>query len=483
MIPFPSFEPDKALYNVGAGDTLLNVLPVADGWGPAPALATISDALGSECRGATYYVSAAGDVTVIAGTATDLYKLDTSTSPYSWLEDSKSSGVYNVPVGDFWSFTQFGDYLVAHTLGDDAQFIDVVSGTAFADLPGSPPRARYSWVAGDFLVFGYLSGEPQTVHWSGINDAEFWTIGERGCDKQALPDGGQIMGGVPSPYGATIVQRAKIRVMQSTGNAYVFSFSVANDAKGTLSPRSIASLGNNQFAYLSDQGFFIGAQAQPIGAERVDRWFFNTCEPQYLNDVRSAVDPYRKIVWWRFQTINGTARLLGYHWQLDRWCLSDQDFTAAVPLATPGLSWDALGGIYDTIDDIDVPFDSPLFNGGVPQMAAFTTGNKLAYFAGQNMAATLRTADVELTTGRRSFVNSAYVIGDLGANGTLTVAKSDFHGDSFDADSAVSPSARTARFSLRSAGRQHRFTLSIPAGTDWTTVSGIEVGMTAEGNQ
>jgi hypothetical protein len=441
MIPFPPFEPDKSPFNGGAGDNLKNCLPVADGWGPMPSLEVFTQALDAPCKGAVYVRTFAGAYTIIAGTERKLYKLNVT--DYSWDDISGASAPYNVPLNDLWSFTVFGQKLIAHSLGDVAQVYDIEAGGTFSDLGGSPPVAKYSWAAGDFLVFGHLDNEQEAIQWSGLNNAEYWTIGQRGADKQVLPTGGEVMGGVGDERGAVILQRSAIRYMQfAPSSGYTFTISPANEKRGTIAPLSIASIGSGQFVYLSEDGFFSGIAGVPIGAERVDRWFFENVDRTYLADVKAVSDPYEKIVWWQFQTTTGAKLLLGYDWQLDRWCYSDQDVSQMVALATPAITWDSLDTLYATIDDVDAPFDSRLFTGGAPTFAAFTTDDKLAFFSGTNQQAILQTAELELVPGKRAFVNGGRVVTDATAF-TVEVGKADFHGDDVTYKAAVSASTRS----------------------------------------
>lgn len=481
MIPFPPFEPDKSPFNGGAGDNLKNCLPVADGWGPMPSLSEISAALGATCKGGIYVRDSSGVYTVVVGTAVGLFKLDTTN--YTWTDISGVSAPYAVPNNDFWSFTPFGSKLIAHSLGDVPQVYDIEAGGVFADLGGSPPTAKFSWVAGDFLVFGYLSGEEDTIQWSGLNDATYWTNGQRGADKQVLPSGGEIMGGIGDQRGAIIIQRNSMRYMQfAPGSGYTFTIAPANEKRGTISPLSIIQIGPGQFLYLSEDGFFSGVEGTPIGAERVDDWFFENIDQAYLADVRGIADPFEKIAWWQFQTSNGTKLLLGFDWQLNRWCYSDQDVDTMIALTTPALTWDGLATLYTTIDDVTEPFDSRLFAGGRPTFAAITTGGKLAYFTGANKAATLETAQIELVPNMRAFVRGGRVNTD--ATGyTVEMGTADFHGDTVTYKPAVSPSSRSGHLPLRGAGRLFRFRNNIPAGTDWTVAAGIEAYAVSEGTQ
>lgn len=482
MIPFAPFEPDRSKFNAAASEGTLNVLPAADGWKGMPQLTEVSDALGDECLGYVKVQDSNDNLTIIAGTRTDLFRLDTSTSPYSWVNISKSSGAYSVPIGDRWQFAVFGDHVIACNLGTVLQSYDINTPTAFADIAGAP-TARTVWVVGDYLCVGSLLNEPNKMAWSGLNDHTFWTYGKRGSDTQEFPDGGEVLGGFGAQTGGVVMQRNKIRYQNFAPNTgLTFTFSEANSERGTLSQFAYVSLAPQRFFYLSSDGFFSGVEGVPIGAERVDEWFFDTVDHNYLYDVRAVPDPFEKIVWWIFRTINGTRRLLGYDWQLDRWCLSDQDLSDAGPLLTPGITWDGLDALYATIDDIDVPFDSRIFKGGSPAFAAFTTDNKLAYFTGTNQAATIQTAQIELNPGHRTFVNGGRVTSDA-TNYTVTIGSAAFHGGSITNKAAVSPSARSGHLPLRCSGKIHQVTVNIPAGENWTIASSVELTAPREGMQ
>lgn len=482
MIPFPPFEPDKSPFNVSASEGTLNVLPAADGWKGMPSLTEVSDALGSECLGYVKVQDSDDELTIIAGTQTDLFRLDTSTSPYSWVNISKSAAAYNVPIGDRWQFAVFGDHVIACNLGTVLQAYDINTPTAFADISGSP-TARTIWVTGDYLCVGSLANDPSRMAWSGINDHTAWTYGQEGSDTQLFPDGGEVLGGFGAQNGGIVMQRDKIRYQNfAPGTGLTFTFSEANSERGTLSQFAHVSLAPNRFFYLSSDGFFSGVAGDPIGAERVDNWFFDTVDNDYLYDVRAVPDPFEKIVWWIFQTIDGTKRMLGYDWQLNRWCLSDQNLSDAGPLLTPGITWDGLDALYDTIDDVDVPFDSRIFKGGSPAFAAFTTDHKLAYFTGTNQAATVKTAQIELNPGQRTFVNGGRVKTNA-TNYTVAIGSAHFHGGSITNKAAVSPSPRSGYLPLRCSGKIHQVSVSIPAGENWSIISSVELTAPREGMQ
>lgn len=483
MIPFGQFEPARSQFNKNASQIATNVKPVADGWEPINDLTPYSNALASQCLGGVYVRSNTGDVAIFVGTSSKLYKFNSATLNFDDVTRSVG-GDYTVPDGDNWDFTLFGRTLVATNFNDEPQAFDIDAGTRFADLAGSPPKAKYCWTAGDFLVLGHLATNQQQISWSGLNDAEWWTYGQRGSDFQVFPDGNEVQGGITEVGGAIVLQRDAIRFQQFTGGSYIFSFQTLNPSRGAVSPKSIVSVGPGQFMFLGEAGFFMGGQAQPIGAQIIDEWFLSGDELDLdkIDLVQGVADPYNKIVWWRYQTVNGDYRLIGYHWQLGRWCYSTLNVNFLLSLLTPGITWDGLDNLYVTIDDVTPAYDSRLFRGGRPSFAGFDSDNKLGYFTGPNLEATVETATVQLSPGRLSFVNGVRLVSDA-PDIRLTVGKSTDYGDDIVWGIISATRNATGLAPARSHGRLHKFRARIPAGVDWSILHGIEPEFKASGRR
>ena len=264
-----------------------------------------------------------------------------------------------------------------------------------------------------------------------------------------------------------------LRTVLPSVKRITFSFSSANSARGAISGESVVQIGPGRFFYLSEQGFFGGIEGTPIGAERVDRFLFDNIDLDFLPEVLGVAGPYNKIAWWKFITTDGTARLLGYDWQLDRWCYSDQDLQAGGGIATPGITLDGLDNLYASIDDIPVSLDSRIFRGGRPVFAIVDADGKLSFMGATNKAATITTADLELSPGRWSAIHNGFVTTDC-TDFTVTPAVANLHGGTFTSKTAVSPSTRTGRLGFRANGRLHRLTMNTTAGATWTNALGID---------
>lgn len=482
MIPFPPFEPDRSIYEPSASVNAVNVAPRVDGWGPMPSASIYTLALPDVYKGAISVRKTDGTYRTIAGTSSGLYELNMST--FDWDDISRTSGgVYSVPPGDDWSFEVFGTNLIAANLADDIQVLDIEAGLNFAALGGTPPKAKYLWTAGDYLVAGHISGKPNQIRTSGINDATFWTIGQRGADLQDFPDGEEIMGGIGSQQGAIIFQRTKIRSMTILPSGdYSFRTDVMNPSRGVIAPLSIAQIGPGQFVYYSADGFFMGAEAVPIGRERVDRWFSSTIDRTYISTIKAMVDPFEKIVWWTAQDVNGTLFRLGYSWALDRWCYADAVVTGMTAVVSPGISFDNADTYWASFDAASEPFDSLRVTGGSPVLGIFDEDNKLGTATGPNIAATMDTADVEINPGRRTFLQEGHVNTDSDSF-TLAAITSDKHGGTRTQGTPVSPYAATGICHFRSSARLHALRIAIPAGTVWNTVTGVDVVARPEGRR
>ncbi|TWI18990.1 hypothetical protein IQ15_07016 [Bradyrhizobium yuanmingense] len=92
LLPFGAWQPDTSDYESQAkSHDINNVLPRADGYGPFPDFAILSQALIGACRGAFYALKSDGSVAVFAGTSDRLWLANNT--DYSWTPVSKVATV------------------------------------------------------------------------------------------------------------------------------------------------------------------------------------------------------------------------------------------------------------------------------------------------------------------------------------------------------------------------------------------------------
>lgn len=481
IIPTAQFAPDRSRFDPNSSDAILNAIPTADGWGPFKSLTEISQALGAVCRGAVFVRDSSGAFAIVAGTTTALYKFNQSDG--SWTTISGSSAPYGVPDGDLWCFSVYGSKLVATNITDSVQIYDIDAGGNFSDLAGSPPNARYCSVANGYLVLANLNGLPKRARWSALENIEFWTVGKRGSDYQDLADGGDIAGLIGDRQGAFIFQRDRVQRMQfAPGSGYTFSFADVDTARGAVSPASIVNIGNGDYIYLSESGFYRGTSSTPIGAEKVDRWFFDNVDLDFLAEVQGVTDPFNKICWFLFTATDATRQMIGYDWQLGRWTRSDANPTILAGLATTAYTLEGLDSVSSSIDALPYSLDSRVWAGGRPAFAAFDANNKLGFFEGSNLAATLETAEVTLAPGRRTLLQNFRPICDAD-DLTGQVGKKETEADAISWGSPIARSANTGLVRSHSSSRIHKIRLNIAADDVWSICHGVEPQAQGLGNQ
>lgn len=350
IIPFGEYRPDVSDLNAQYTSSVLNVRPRGDGYGPFAAPQAFTSALAAPCRG--YFYGRIGDqIVIFAGTETRLYRLDNST--LTWTDVSAGGSAYSsLPSDGHWQFAQFGNFVIAVQVNAPPQVYDVTLSSAFADLGGSPPRARYISIISTFVVLSGLLDNPYRVHWSGESDVTQWTAGVGLSDFQDIPDGGMVRGVVGGEFGIIIQDTAIRRMVFVPGSDIIFQIErIARDI-GALAPYSIVNASDRMF-FLSPRGFVMAdmsGQVHPIGKERVDRTFLATYDSASLHMVIGASDPSTNTVMWASKSLDGgivgqfdTIHL--YDWVLDRWSKVTTSGQYLAFMGAPGYTIESLDAL------------------------------------------------------------------------------------------------------------------------------------------
>jgi hypothetical protein len=323
MLPFGDYRPDLSAYQGASSQVIQNVVPRGDGYGPFADFTPFTSALPAACRGFFYARKTDGSIAVFAGTASKLYQL--SNTDLSWTDVSRSGGTYTaLPSSDHWQFAQFGNLVIAVEANTVPQVFDLTSSTAFADLAGSPPQARYIAVVGRFVVLSGLLSTPYRIQWSGLNAVTTWTSGINSSDFQDLPDGGIMRGVAGGEYGVIFQETAMRRMVYVPGSPVIFNIERITEDKGLMAPYSLIRAADKIF-FLSPQGFqgmiSTGAPAA-IGKERFDRTFFADYDSGSIQMIIGAADPAQTRIYWAYKSSSGTTgqfdKVLCYDYALDR---------------------------------------------------------------------------------------------------------------------------------------------------------------------
>ena len=484
VIPFAAWEPDKAELNgQGVGD-ILNVLCSTASYLPFPDLVSFTAALAAQPLGYFTARSLSGQVTIFAGTAAKLYKLDNTT--LTWTDISKPATTYAANIDARWSFEQFGDYVVAVNINDNPQVFQLGVSATFDNLAGSPPKAAFVKAWGDFLCLLQLGTNANRVHWSALNDITGWTPGTNNSDFQDFPEGGIVQGSSRATSPLVILESAIYAATFVPGSPIIFTFVKIHDKRGAKSPYSIASRGENIF--FADEGSFfqMGADGSilDIGFEKVSRTIFGQVAAADVAAMVGAIDPFYSRVYWTMDLTGAGIydSIIVYDWLQARWAIASQTNQGIFPAATAGYTLEGLDAVSATLDALPYSLDSKVWQGGAPVLAAFGSDFTLGFFNGTNKQATLTTQEQGDLSGGITLISSMYPVVDNN-NCTMAIGSRFLRGDVITWTAEISPTADTGRYDQLNAARFQSVRVTIPAGETWSHAQGVEINAKAAGKR
>lgn len=482
ILPPGEYRPDVSDYEGQHTSSILNVAPRADGYGPVKDFTIYSAALAAACRGAFRARNTDGSVTIFAGTSTKLYVMSNTDTTFS--DVSKSAGTYSaIPSTDQWQFEQFGSVVIAVQANTAPQAFTLGSSSEFADLGGSPPQARYVTTVGRFLVLSGLLSNPFRVHWSGLNAITTWTQGTTQSDYQDLSGGG-IVRGVSGGENGLIFQDACIRRMiYAPGSPTIFQIEKVSEEKGLFAPLSLIRAGDQTF-FIAPQGFHViapGGYPQHIGKEKVNRTFFADVDTANLQLCLGVFDPNASRVYWAYKSLSGASglfdKMLGYDYALQRWFPVMMSGEYVLPMSRPGVTLENLDSISPSLDALSGSLDD-YSTSTLSQLALFNSAHKLGFLTGDNLEATIETAE-RGGDGKRIFVrgfrpitDAATVYGSVGARETTQATAS------YSSETLVNAVGSCPQ---RVSTRYGRAKVRIPAAETWTYFMGVEPDVVSEG--
>jgi hypothetical protein len=453
-----------------------NVIAQQVGYGPMPSAVSISDQATDLTLSSLYGAKDPdGNTILFAAGDVDVYTVSgggelTEVSGETYTADARVR------------FTQFGNNVIFTNNSQPLQSYVMGTSSAFADLSADAPVAKYITVVRDFVVvantFEDSEQKPFRVRWSDLNDETEWTTSETTqADYQDIPDGGQIMGIRGGEFGIILLERGIVR-MSYIGTPFIFQFDNISRGKGCISSGSIAQYQGITF-FLSDDGFYMcdGQQVTPIGAEKVDRWFFANADEAQFENMSAAVDPIKKTIIWNFKLITGYTSQLIYNFKVGKWTYADQQIDYVSDASTSASDLEDLDNISASIDGLEQSLDSVVYLGGRFFLGGTYQGHVYA-FTGANKTGVISSGDID--AGANSVITLARPQVDNGS-GSVAVASRKLLSEIPTFGTLVAADSEN-RVPLRSAGRYHRIKLT-PTGNNWTTAIAVDYDLVGQGTR
>jgi len=477
-LTFGEWMPDQPGIS-GALTDAKNVVSQAIGYGPFPTAATFSAAASENLTTLVAGKTPANTTKLFAAGSTKIYDV----SGIGALTNVSKSGGYTPNANnDRFRFTQFGNVIIGTNNSDPMQAYTLGTSTAFADLAASAPVCKFLTVVRDFVVTAFTTESstvyPARVRWSGINAETSWGSSQvTQADYQDIADGGQIVGIRGGEFGLVFLEKGISR-MSYVGTPFIFQFDNISRGKGCIAAGSIAQTQGMSF-FLSDDGFYMcdGQQVIPIGAEKVDRWFFLNADESAFDSMSAAVDPIRKLIIWNFKTTFAQRQLIIYNFKTQKWTYGNAGADYISDASTSATTLENLDSISSSIDALTVSLDSILYMGGKYFLGG-TSGAYVVTYNGAPATGQLITGDIN--AGGRSVVTLARPQVDNGS-ATVSVASRTLLSQEPAFGTAVAADSEN-RVSLRSNGNYHRFKVT-PTGANWSTAVGMDIDLSGQGGR
>jgi hypothetical protein len=474
-VTFGEWLPDQPGL-VGALTKAENVYPKAVGYGPFPDAVDYSAAASENLNNVVAATDTGGATKIFAGGATKLFLLDSNDLSL----DDVSATTTGYTSSDRWRFTQFGNSLIAANGADTLQYWDLTTTVStFVDLDAGAPNARFVTVVRDFVVTGWQPNDTSRVQWSGINDPTTWSSSAvTQSDFQDIPDGGEIRGITGGEFGLVLLERSIVR-MSYVGTPLVFQFDNIARNLGCYESNSVIQWQGVTY-FLADDGFYScnGQQIDPIGAEKVNRFFFQDIQESELAQMSAAVDPERNLVMWGYLSNEDIYRILVYHVVTKRWSVVNTTVNRVASSSTPSVTLEALDTYSASIDALDTSLDSRIWLGGKMTISG-VRADKIITFSGSPKTGTIETADLQ-TDGQSTMITMAKPLVD---NGSASIAVASrlllSEQPTFGSQTAASSENRVG---IRSYGKYHRLQVS-PSGANWSTAIGVDIEIQPAGGR
>ena len=477
QVPFGEWLPDQPDHGKQGANVATNVYYAANTYKRFPSLVNYSsNNISADSRGAGSFRDNSGNVYNFVAKNTDLYQL--ASGAFTSRKSSLSGG-----NTDFWTFTQFGEYVIASNGADAPQYYLMGTSTNFANLSaiqtaGTVPTFRVSGVVRDFLVTGNITNATNRIQWSGINDITVWS--GKQSDSQDLPgSGGQVVAITSGEVGYVFRQNQIIR-MDYVGGAVVFRLSVISPNRGAVYGRTVCQ-DNRQIFFYAEDGFYQinGDQIVPIGVEKVNRFFDLNLNKAYSDRICAAVDPFNQLAMWLYPSVNNTSnttgicdRIIIYNYATQKWSLAKANASTIFSQFVGTFTVELMDIISENLENISAALDTDYWSGGQMFLGAIDSDYKAAIFSGNSNECEVETAELEVFPGHRANITGIRPI--VAATATLTVKARERLADTESETSSVS--MRDSGINpVRKSGRYIRANVKVASGTSFTHAQGIDL--------
>lgn len=486
MINLIGYAPDQDPTTPGIITNCSALIPSMKGMkgAPSPQSTTLA-ALASACQGAAVLRKLDNTTRFIAGTATKLYEAGATT----WSDVTRTVGGDYSPASDVrWRFAQFGNVSLAVEKNDVLQ--SSTTG-AFANL--TAPKASIVETVNQF-VFLFNTNEatfgdsPDRWWCSAIGDQTDWTpaIATQCTTGRLTSSPGIIRAG--KRFGDSIIVYKDRAMYLGTyyGPPIAWAFTEVPGEVGAMCQEVVINVGTPEdprhiFMGFEDFYSFDGSRPIPIGIGWVKEQVFGELNKQYSFASIALHDRVNSRIYFYYPVASSVLpdKCVVYNYRTKKWGRDDRQIEIAVEYISAGVTYDDLGSLYSTYNDLPMlSYDSPFWSSGFPTPAIINTSHTVQTLNGASVGSSLTSGDMgnETDFTLLSRVRPRFLTAPTSA--TLTNFYRNNLGDSLTTDQTVNLSS--GRFDFLRSARWHRVRMEfsgdveIPGFVPYASLEGVE---------
>ena len=487
MIPFVGYAPDVSPETPGIFLDCDQIIPDTNGFkAQGSALDVGIDALSGQARGFAVVKKLDNTNRIFAATRTTIEELSSTT----WTDVSAVGG-YDLGVDSEGCarFAQFGNVTIA-SVGHNNYIQSSTSGD-FAAIALSPKAKIIETINNFVFAFNFVDsnhglGTLENGWWCcALGDETDWapSVTTQCVAGSFLQTAGEVV--AAKKLGSYIVayKEQSAFLGQYVGVPEVWNWSQLPGQLGALSQECVVDVGTaHYFISRDDFQMFDGSRFTPIGTP-VRQTFFADLEPQYRNLIKSMHDRTNSLIYWFYPSISGGGTIdkcIVYNYKKDQWGRSDITIEAACEYTAPGVTFEGIGSLYSTWDDLptNIGYDSQYWTVESPSPAFIKTDHKINTFGASP-------GDSYILTGHYGDVSTFSTVQKIRPRFVVSPTSStlDYYHSNENADNMtqnISSTLTNNVYDLIWSARWHQVKLNF---TGPMTISGFTPEFMADGNE
>ena len=396
IVKLLGYAPDADPTIIGVLTGAQGVVPTVRGvkGAPSPLDAGMATLAGT-CQGAALAIKVDGTTRLFAGTGKKLYEAGSST----WGDVSRAA-TYTAGSTARWRFAQQGNVSFAANGADTVQAS--ISSGAFSCVGGAPV-AKIVENVGKFVFAANTSSNANGIQWSALNDYTNWSasVSTQAGSDVLTQTAGEIT--AARAFGNTLIVYKKNSMYLGVyvGAPNVWEFNLIPGAAGALSQEVVLNIGtpeNPKHLFMGEDDFYIydGTKPVPIGENRIKQEVFGILVQSRYYASTGLHDKKNSLVYFFFPSTDSPIpdKCRVYNYKINQWGVDDRQIEATTDYVAAALTYDGLGALYSTYDDLPLSTYDLAFLGSTQiSPAVFNTSHVLKKLTGVAGATSITSGD------------------------------------------------------------------------------------------